>query len=156
LGEFREDLYYRVKVLNVKIPPLRDRLDDIPLLFEHFTLVAANNYGVDIPILSHERRQWMLSHKWPGGVRELRNLATSFILIGEEKAFEDTACPNVYHDLSLVDQISRYEESLIRDALTRSGGQLNIAQESLGIARKTLYEKMKKYNISKNQFKGVL
>ncbi len=152
-GEFREDLYYRVKILNVKIPPLRDRLDDVPLLFEHFTLIAANNYGVNIPILSHERRQWMLGHNWPGGVRELRNLATSFVLLGEEKSFEATDCPNVYHNLSLADQVSRFEESLIRDALTSSGGQLNVAQDSLGIARKTLYEKMKKYNISKNQFK---
>lgn len=152
-GKFREDLYYRVKILNVKIPPLRDRLDDVPLLFEHFVLVAANNYGVEVPLLSAERKQWLLLQSWPGGVREIRNLATSFVLLGEENTFSDNKKTETFHELTLSEQVSRFEENLIRDALIRSKGQLNLTQESLGIARKTLYEKMKKYQIDKSQFR---
>lgn len=152
-GGFREDLYYRVKVLNIKIPALRDRLEDVPLLFEHFSLLTANNYGVDVPLLTPERSHWLLSHEWPGGVREVRNLATCFVLLGEERAFNDTDFACAGHELTLAEQVSRFEERLIRDALILGGGQLNIAQESLGIARKTLYEKMRKYNLDKQQFR---
>ncbi|MCP4411201.1 MAG: sigma-54-dependent Fis family transcriptional regulator [Gammaproteobacteria bacterium] len=152
-GKFREDLYYRVKVLNVKIPPLRDRLEDVPLLFEHFSLLAANTYSVDVPLLSAERRHWLSINKWPGGVREVRNLATCFVLLGEEGAFEENNFPNITNKLTLAEQVNRFEESLIRDALIRGGGQLNVTQKSLGIARKTLYEKMRKYNLDKQQFR---
>jgi len=153
-GGFREDLYYRVKVLNVKIPPLRARLEDVPLLFEHFMLLAANTYAVDVPLISQERRHWLLSHEWPGGVRELRNLATCCVLLGEERAFDDTVYAHAGETLTLAEQVSRFEESLIRDALTRGRGQLNVVQETLGIARKTLYEKMRKYNLEKQEFRG--
>lgn len=152
-GEFRADLYYRLNVLNVKIPPLRELLEDIPLLFEHFVLIAASNYSMDVPTISPERRQWLLSHDWPGGVRELRNLATCCVLLGEARAFDDPDFATAGGALTLAEQVSRFEESLIRDALTRCGGRVNAAQESLGIARKTLYEKMRKYGLDKNQFR---
>ncbi len=153
VGKFRADLYYRLNVLNVKIPPLRDIPDDIPLFFEHFLLIAANTYSMDIPSVAPARRQWLLSHDWPGGARELRNLATCCVLLGADRAFDNYNLAEQGSALTLAEQVSRFEESLIREALTRCAGRINAAQESLGLARKTLYEKMRKYNLDKSQFR---
>lgn len=153
VGKFRADLYYRLNVLNVKIPPLRDIPDDIPLFFEHFLLIAANTYSMDVPSVAPARRQWLLSHDWPGGARELRNLATCCVLLGADQAFDNYMLAESGSALTLAEQVSRFEESLIREALTRCAGRINEAQESLGLARKTLYEKMRKYNLDKSQFR---
>ena len=153
-GRFRADLYYRLNVLQVKIPPLRERIDDVPLLFEHFTQIAVNNYKTQGMRLSPEKRQWLLCHDWPGGVRELRNLANCFVLLGEDRAFDESSPEHPRAQLTLAEQVSRFEESLIRDELTRCGGRLKVIQDNLGIARKTLYEKMRKYNLDKTQFRN--
>ncbi|GAB2190778.1 sigma-54 dependent transcriptional regulator [Sessilibacter sp. MAH1] len=154
-GEFRADLYYRLNVLQVRIPPLRDRIEDVSLLFEHFTQVAGNNYKVEVPLLSAEKRQWLLRHDWPGGVRELRNLANCFVLLGEARAFDESSPERPRAPLTLAEQVSRFEESIIRDELTRCEGRLKVVQDNLGVARKTLYEKMRKYNLDKSQFKDA-
>lgn len=152
-GEFRLDLYYRLNILQVMIPALRERIEDVPLLFEHFSQVAASNYKIEIPELSSINRAWMSQHNWPGGVRELRNLATCFVLLGEKRAFQQTEQLQGPIALTLAEQVSRFEESILRDELNRAKGKLNQVQDNLGIARKTLYEKMKKYDLDKNQFK---
>src|SRR3954467_6992422 len=74
-GRFREDLYYRLNVAPIELPPLRHRREDIPLLFEHFVLQAALRYGPEAPIISSAQVQELLAHDWPGDVRELQNLA---------------------------------------------------------------------------------
>ncbi len=153
-GEFRADLYYRLNVLQVKIPPLRERKEDVPLLFEHFTQVAANNYKTQVKSLSAKRRQWLLQHDWPGGVRELRNLANCFVLLGEDRAFDDSSPDHPRAPLTLAEQVSEFEKTLIRGELRRCGGRLKEVQDNLGIARKTLYEKMRKYHLDKNQFRS--
>jgi len=156
-GGFRLDLYYRLNVVQVHIPPLKDRREDVPVLFEHFVWVAANRYASEVQPLTAAQRQHLLSHDWPGNVRELRNLAECFVLLGGERAFE-----NMLHGkddassrITLAEQVSRYEEMLLRETLTRHQGRLKDAQEELGLGRKTLYEKMKKYELDKSAFKAV-
>lgn len=153
-GEFRLDLYYRLNVVQVHIPALRNRREDIPLLFEHFVWLAANRYGSEVPPLTASQRQQLLSHDWPGNVRELRNLAECTVLLGSERAFaglhQNAAGSNA---ITLAEQVSRYEEMLIREVLTRHQGRLKEAQQEMGLGRKTLYEKMKKYGIDKQTFK---
>ena len=156
-GKFRADLYYRLNVIQVDIPPLRARKDDIPLLFEHFMALAAHRYGTEIPHLPKIHMQSLLSNDWPGNVRELRNVADCFTLLGESRAFGEQGGTGEYNfstlELTLPEQMDRLEESIIRASLGRHQGRLKTVQESLGIGRKTLYEKMKKYNIDKDMFK---
>ncbi|WP_221795223.1 sigma-54-dependent transcriptional regulator [Oceanobacter mangrovi] len=153
-GEFRLDLYYRLNVVQVHIPPLRDRREDIPVLFEHFVWASANRYGTEVQALTSAQRQQLLAHDWPGNVRELRNLAECFVLLGGERAFDRLLrTGELGSGITLAEQVSRYEETLIREILSRHKGKLKDAQEEMGLGRKTLYEKMKKYGLDKQMFK---
>ena len=155
-GKFRADLYYRLNVIEVEIPPLRSRKEDIPLLFEHFMALSAHRYGTETPNLPQAHMQSLLNNDWPGNVRELRNVADCYTLLGESRAFgqQGSTYTNFSElELTLPEQMDQFEESIIRSALSRHQGRLKSVQESLGIGRKTLYEKMKKYNIDKMLFK---
>ena len=77
---FRADLYYRLGVAFIELPPLRERREDIPLLFEHFTLDAARRFARDSPMLDEQTLSALLAYSWPGNVRELRNVADRFVL----------------------------------------------------------------------------
>ncbi|WP_290124272.1 sigma 54-interacting transcriptional regulator, partial [Shigella flexneri] len=79
-GRFRADLYYRLGVAFIELPPLRERREDIPLLFEHFTLQAAKRYGQPAPVPDTQALSALLGHAWPGNVRELRNVADRYVL----------------------------------------------------------------------------
>ena len=82
-GEFRLDLYYRLNVIAIGVPPLRDRLDDVPLLIEHFTRKFSEQYRVPCPPIGREAMTWLKEYTWPGNVRELRNLAERFVVRNE-------------------------------------------------------------------------
>nr|WP_082708607.1 sigma-54 dependent transcriptional regulator [Marinobacterium profundum] len=156
-GEFREDLYYRLNVVRLDIPPLRERREDIGLLFQHFALVASAQYNREIPTLSAERLHSLMLHDWPGNVRELRNLAERYVLLGESGSFDFDNRLIIDNDggatLSLPDQVERFEKMLIQAALSRTGGSIRDTLEFLGLPRKTLYDKMKKYGLDKSDFK---
>lgn len=156
-GRFREDLYYRLNVVRLDIPPLRERREDIPLLFQHFVLIAASQYGREIPQLSAERMHRLLTHAWPGNVRELRNLAERYVLLGESCTFDFDNRPITPADpsdgMSLPEQVERFEKMLIHTELGRHGGSIKDTLSSLGVPRKTLYDKMKKYGLDKNDYK---
>ncbi|MBY4675592.1 sigma-54-dependent transcriptional regulator [Marinobacterium arenosum] len=156
-GEFREDLYYRLNVVRIDIPPLRERRDDIPLLFQHFALIASNQYGREVPPLSAERLHSLMAHGWPGNVRELRNLAERYVLLGEACTFDFENRPITDSNASgmtLPDQVARFEKMLIHTELGRHGGSINDTLQSLGLPRKTLYDKMKKFGLDKNDYKS--
>ncbi|MCV6588740.1 MAG: sigma-54 dependent transcriptional regulator [Marinobacterium sp.] len=157
-GEFREDLYYRLNVVQVDIPPLRERRDDIPLLFQHFALIALAQYGrEDVPPLSAERLHSLISHDWPGNVRELRNLAERYVLLGEACTFgfDNRPITDSGEDwMSLPEQVARFEKLLIHTELGRHGGSITDTLQSLGLPRKTLYDKMKKHGLNKDDYKG--
>ncbi|TCK06089.1 two-component system C4-dicarboxylate transport response regulator DctD [Marinobacterium mangrovicola] len=157
-GRFREDLYYRLNVVRIDIPPLRERREDISLLFQHFVLVASALYGREVVEISAERMHSLLMHDWPGNVRELRNLAERYVLLGESCTFDfdnrpitDDANGN---GLTLPEQVERFERMLIHTELSKHGGSIKDTLHALGLPRKTLYDKMKKYGLEKEDYKA--
>jgi len=155
-GNFREDLYYRLNVVRLDIPPLRERRDDIPLLFKHFSLVASGQYGREVAPLPSERMQSLMLHNWPGNVRELRNLAERYVLLGEACNFDfDTVAaesPSTAQ-LSLPQRVENFEKMLIQNELERHAGSIKETLATLDVPRKTLYDKMKKYGLDKADYK---
>lgn len=155
-GEFREDLYYRLNVVRIDIPPLRARPQDIPMLFQHFALLASSLYEREIPPLSPERVHRLMSHDWPGNVRELRNLAERYVLLGEACTFDFDDRPITEQEPmapGLAARVEHFEKTLIQGELARHGGSIKHTLESLKLPRKTLYDKMKKYDLDKKDYK---
>jgi two-component system C4-dicarboxylate transport response regulator DctD len=148
-GRFRADLLYRLNVVTLRVPSLKARVEDVPLLFLHLVNESCARYRrekIEVPpsvIADITRRDW------PGNVRELRNSADRFVLgLGlqprEETADGDDA------EKTLAERVSGYERKLIERALAAHGGSLKPVYESLGIGRKTLYEKMQKYGLDRH------
>lgn len=153
--EFREDLYYRLNVVTLELPPLRERRDDIPMLFQHFVLVAAARSEAEMPALDNKALQVLLEHDWPGNIRELRNIAERYVLLGESYQFDLSAlmrADSSAEGLTLPEQVSCFEKTLIEQTLNRNKGDLAKVMESLGLPRKTLSDKMKKYGLERKRF----
>ncbi|MES9994327.1 MAG: sigma-54 dependent transcriptional regulator [Candidatus Thiodiazotropha sp.] len=154
-GEFREDLYYRLNVVTLELPPLRERREDIPLLFQHFLLVAAARYGKVAPAMPNNINQKLMAFNWPGNVRELRNVAERFVLLGDECGLqldENSTLPPCI-PMTLPEHVEAFERAMIEQALSESGGVIKKTMELLGLPRKTLYDKMQKYGLDKHQYK---
>ncbi|MGI4981796.1 MAG: sigma-54-dependent transcriptional regulator [Janthinobacterium lividum] len=143
-GGFRRDLFYRLNVVTVTLPPLSARRDDIVPLFEHFVLGAAVRYQRPAPLLGERRRAELLQREWPGNVRELRNAADRFVLGIPETAEADDAMPD---SLSLKERTERFERALIADALRRNKGSVTATAAQLQLPKATLYEKIKRYSL---------
>ena len=152
-GSFRADLVYRLNVVNIELPALRERREDIPMLLEHFMLLAASRYGRPAPRLSPAQLRQLMARDWPGNVRELRNAADRLVL-GLGTTTDGDAGDGAPQRLA--DKVAAYERSLIAGALTAHGGSLKPVYEQLGVSRKTLYEKMQKYGLDKNLSPGVM
>jgi len=155
-GTFREDLYYRLNVVTVEIPPLRERMEDIPLLFHHFLLLAGARYEREAPLPGADQTRVLLSHPWPGNVRELRNIAERYVLLGESVGYdlEKLLRGGVGESaITLPRQVECFERSLIKQQLELQKGNLKRTMEALGIPRKTLYDKMRKYGLEKSHYK---
>ena len=154
-GKFREDLYYRLNVVVVTIPPLRDRRDDIPLLFQHFVVQAAARYNRAPRAPSPAQVERLMAHDWPGNVRELRNAADRFVL-GLDDALSAVGGgappPAAAGGLSLAERVDLFEKSLIESELARAKGSVKAAIEALNIPRKTFYDKLKRYGLSREDF----
>lgn len=143
-GGFREDLYYRIGVVSIDLPRLRERREDIPLLLAHFMSAAALRYGREIPLWhAGQMAQWQ-QRDWPGNVRELRNFADRWIL-GVADTERALAAPV---DMALPQQVDAYERTLIERALASVSGNVAAAADLLAIPRKTLYDKIKKYDLA--------
>ncbi|AMQ90125.1 sigma-54-dependent transcriptional regulator [Marinobacter sp. LQ44] len=154
-GEFRSDLYYRLNVVKVDIPPLRERKEDIPKLFHHFVLIAAARYDRESVPLDARQAARLMQHSWPGNVRELRNLAERYVLLGPAALAEgDSASgPSIASRQTLSEMMDGFERSAIVSALNACHGSIKDTMVQLGIARKTLYDKMKKHGLDKAEFK---
>ncbi|MXN65228.1 response regulator [Stappia sp. GBMRC 2046] len=146
-GRFRKDLFYRLNVVTLEIPPLSQRREDIPLLFHHLAREARARYRREIPDVSPDYLARLMAKSWPGNVRELRNVADRFVLglenLGSDGAQDDAS--------SLAERVAAYERSLIASEIARNAGSLKATYEALGISRKALYEKMKKYDLDKDE-----
>jgi two-component system C4-dicarboxylate transport response regulator DctD len=153
--EFREDLYYRLNVVKIDLSPLRERREDIPLLFQHFLLVAAARYGKEAPAIPKHSAQALMSFNWPGNVRELRNVAERYVLLGDDCGLQidekDGLLPCA--PMTLPQHVEAFERSLIEQALDETGGIIQDTMSQLGLPRKTLYDKMQKYGLDKSQYK---
>ncbi|MCG7866913.1 MAG: sigma-54 dependent transcriptional regulator [Candidatus Thiodiazotropha taylori] len=156
-AEFREDLYYRLNVVTLEIPPLRDRREDIPLLFHHFLLMAGARYRREVPQPNSDQIRVLLTHPWPGNVRELCNIADRYVLLGENVGYDlNTLMQEVDNEtaITLPQQVDCFEKSLIKQQLEIQKGNLKSTMEALGIPRKTLYDKMRKYGLDKSHYKS--
>lgn len=155
-GTFRLDLYYRLNVVSLKIPPLRERREDIPLLFHHFLLVAGHRYQQEVTMPSNVQMNGLMSYSWPGNVRELRNFAERYVLLGRQFDWsleKMLSGDDMINNRSLPQQVDCFEKSLLEHALVASGGSIKDAMAILDIPRKTLYDKMRKYGLKKSDYK---
>ncbi|WP_028318476.1 sigma-54-dependent transcriptional regulator [Desulfobulbus elongatus] len=155
-GRFREDLYYRLNVVCLEIPPLRARLEDIPLLFHHFLLVAGHRYQQEVPLPKPAQMNALMAYGWPGNVRELRNLAERYVLLGSQYGWSlDRMLSGTEkkQDYSLAGQVESFERALIEQALLASNGSIKDVMDALAIPRKTLSDKMRKYGLDKSDYK---
>ena len=147
-GRFRADLYYRLNVAPLKIPPLRERGEDALMLFQHFADSASTRHGLPKHELQPGQRARLLRHTWPGNVRELQNVAERFAL-GLELALEGNEVPNMpTTGGGLSEQVESFERSLIAAELTRPHSSVRSLAEALGLPRKTLHDKLRKHGLS--------
>ncbi|CAE6724655.1 MULTISPECIES: sigma-54-dependent transcriptional regulator [Paraburkholderia] len=151
-NHFRDDLYYRLGVMVLEIPPLRERREDIPLLFEHFVVRAAAEYNRPIPEISPAQRHDLMSRPWGGNVRELRNVAERFTL-GMPTRVDPASSDDNTGKPSLETKLNLFERQLIEEALRGCSGRAAVACERLGVPKKTLYDKMRRLGISTEEFK---
>ncbi|MBL4614575.1 MAG: sigma-54-dependent Fis family transcriptional regulator, partial [Magnetovibrio sp.] len=150
-GSFREDLLYRLQVAQVSLPPLRDRLDDVPLLFSHFLNQAGARYRRPIPQVEADKVRQLLSLNWPGNVRELRNAAERFVLgLADPHGVETLLSENQNH--SLGERLALFERATIAGALREHDGRVGATATTLGLPRKTLYLRMQKYGLEREDF----
>ncbi len=144
-GGFRNDLYYRLSVATINLPPLRERRDDIPLLFEHFLLQAAARHNRPVPDTPAGRIQQLMGYTWPGNVRELRNVADRCVL-GIEGGSPPFGEVRPDGPQPLAETVEAFERALIADALRRHGS-LGRTAEALAVAKTTLHDKIRKYGL---------
>jgi len=145
-GDFRADLFYRLGVVRIHVPPLRERRADIPVIFGHFLAAAAAHLRRDPPPLTDDIRRRLLEHDWPGNVRELENFATGVVLGVDAPSGSALGGDGAVQ--SLPDRIEAYEGALIREALAAHGGDVRATLEALLIPRKTFYDKLQRHRIS--------
>jgi Nif-specific regulatory protein len=149
--KFREDLYYRLSVFELYIPPLRDRDSDIGLLLDHFLDHFRHQHGRPQLGVSAAAREKLLSYHWPGNVRQLRNVIDSAVVLATDPEIEVAdlglrdAGTNEYDSL----RIDFWERKLIREALKRTDGSIPEAAKLLGLGRATLYRKIEEYGIER-------
>ncbi|NDO76537.1 MULTISPECIES: sigma-54-dependent transcriptional regulator [Shewanella] len=153
-GSFREDLFYRLNLVTVAIPPLRERREDIPLLFLHFARIASARYHKALIALGGEQQARLSTHEWPGNVRELRNLAERYVLLGAEAAFAGAigSSDSLQSGMSLTQRVEFFERLLIEEALAHNKGSIKLTMEQLELPRKTLYDKMRKYALERKDY----
>ncbi|MEK3853923.1 sigma-54 interaction domain-containing protein [Cytobacillus sp. FSL H8-0458] len=157
-GEFREDLFYRLNILTIHIPPLRKRRQDILELFHLFIHESSLKYGLDITFIAPQITQLLLEYEWKGNIRELRNTVDRMVLLSENGSILPNALPEkIVKEIphlcmpsanELQNEINSFEKQKILDALKGKNGNKSEAAKRLGITRTTLYNKMKKLNIT--------
>lgn len=146
-GAFREDLYYRLNVVRLRVPPLRERREDIPLLFAHFLRRAADRHGIEPPNVGDGVRRRLLEADWPGNIRELAHFAERVAL-----SLDETARP-ADAGLSLPERLNRFEADLLRDALQAHRGDITAVLAEMRVPRKTLYDKLQRHGLKPAAFR---
>ncbi|WP_028302392.1 sigma-54-dependent transcriptional regulator [Oceanospirillum beijerinckii] len=157
---FRQDLFYRLNVTSLYLPPLRERQEDIPLLFEHYARKAVTKDSGALRRITDHDIDNMQQYSWPGNVRELKNAAIRYALDGE-LSVADTLFPKdagfdaeqpVASSLSLAAQVANFERDVICRTLKQHQGNIKAVMDQLDLPRRTLNQKMVKYDINRNEF----
>lgn len=157
-GRFRQDLYYRVNVINVELPSLRDRLSDIPLLARHFLAEVCQETGKQVRGYTDEAMAALQRHRWPGNVREMQNMVERAVLLGKSDLIGIDDLPSTITSTSSVrvepigsrslkQALEAPERQIILEVLNRHGWNRHTTADTLGINRTTLYKKMKRLGL---------
>ena len=160
-GRFRQDLYHRLKVVSIKLPPLRERRDDIPLLTEHFLKEFSASHGKQVAAITPAVRKVLMAHSWPGNVRELKNTIESMVVIDVDSRLdlddltEDlqsattgaTGVGAAGFDSLVGKSLEDIEKHYIAETLKLTSGNREDAAKMLGIGERTLYRKLKEYGL---------
>jgi len=157
-GRFREDLYYRLNVIEIRIPPLRERREDIPLLAEHFVQRISCELGKDISGVSAAALKLLIAYDWLGNVRELENVIERAVLLGKGSFITPDDLPTIIRQEQIIQQpqfkavslkkaVSEPEKNIIRQALEAHKWNRQETSQALGINRTTLFKKMKRYGL---------
>jgi DNA-binding NtrC family response regulator len=154
-GRFREDLFYRLNVIEIRIPSLRERKDDIPLLIKHYLTVFADEAGKNVKDIDYEAMRSMLAYDWPGNIRELRNSLERAVVLSEGEIITLHDLPDKLRTIdvegiptsSLRQALDDYEREYIRRSMTENKGNKEATADRLGIDLATLYRKLKKLRI---------
>ena len=172
-GRFRNDLFYRLNVFPIDLPPLRERREDIGLLLRHFLDDAAREYGLGAPTISADAMEWILNYEWPGNVRQLRAMCERWVIMaqgrdlikemlprklvdpGTESALPEQAWIDEFRPLQpqVVRVVHQMERSYFHRLLQRFHGHLQKTAEAAGMSRRTLYNKLREHNIDPNGYK---
>jgi transcriptional regulator with PAS, ATPase and Fis domain len=153
-GEFREDLYYRLNVMRIPIPPLRERRDDIPFLIEHFIKKFNNKFNKKIKTISADVEKLFMEYSWPGNVRELEHTIEHGFILCKQSAITPEHLPFELKTIAIQPSLSHNngeidDPQIILQALERTDWNKAKAAQLLGISRRTIYRKIKEYNIIK-------
>lgn len=165
-GTFRQDLYWRINVVTISLPPLRERREDLPLLIDHFVDRFNRELGLAVRSIAPEARRLLLQYDWPGNVRELENTLCRAMILCDGGVLKASDLPPRIRGVASDDRASqpaesdemtlaeavraateRVEKMMIQSRLARYGGNRSAAAESLGISRKTLFNKMRQYHL---------
>lgn len=147
-GVVRDDLYYKLSVLQAELPSVSQRLEDVPALFSHLAREASLKYKRDVPPIRKETIDLLLGRTWEGNVTEIRNVADRFVL-GVDLDHQFRGCGT---QVGLSARLDHFEKSILLSELMLHGGDLQAVYESLGISRKTLYLKLRKHGIDKHEY----
>jgi DNA-binding NtrC family response regulator len=157
-GRFRQDLYYRVNVINIELPALRERISDIPLLARHFLARVCEESGRKIHDFNDDALLAMQRYRWPGNVRELQNVVERAVLLGKGDKIRVEDLPTALHsssplstapvgDRTLKQALEEPERQIILEVLDRHHWNRNSTADALGVNRTTLYKKMKRLGL---------
>jgi transcriptional regulator with PAS, ATPase and Fis domain len=156
-GEFREDLFYRLSVFPIKLPALRERREDIPLLAAHFLKKYSDQENKKVEGISSDALELLMAYNWPGNVRELENAIERAVVLTNEAEIAAKELPpavrsigekKIYEsDNTLSSWIEKLEEDALRQALLENEGNISKTAKKLGIGRATIYRKAKKYGL---------
>ena len=148
---FREDLFYRINLITLNIPSLRERRDDIPLLVRHFTAGAAAAAGMPVPEIPADTMEFLTRLPYPGNIRQLKNMMERAVLIGgarlDKTLFASDDCLNTDTETHPTGNLNDTERSVVAEALAKAGGNLSQAARILGITRQSLYRRKEKYGL---------
>lgn len=156
-GRFRSDLFYRLNVIPFQIPPLRERVEDIPALAEHFNKRYSGEYGKPLKVFSDDALESMMNYTWPGNVRELRNTIERVVIMNRKRKITAGDLPefssaeersaSTYRFPSFKDATDAYQREFILHKLAEAEGNVTKAAESMGVDRSHLYRRMKSLGI---------